>query len=95
MKEWIDIGSDHHMAFFSWHEVAHAGVMVKHPSKGQNHIPAGDLCMGSIGFDLPETKGMSGGKWQVQSMDPLTVSPSLLCSCGNHGYIRNGRWEAC
>ena len=32
--------------------------------------------------------------WQVVAWDPLTLSPSVLCrTCGNHGWIREGRWE--
>ena len=31
--------------------------------------------------------------WRVESADPLTVSPSILCgSCGTHGFWRNGAW---
>jgi hypothetical protein len=30
--------------------------------------------------------------WQVESWEPLTLSPSVLCSCGWHGWIRQGRW---
>ncbi|MBN9376609.1 MAG: hypothetical protein J0I40_14730 [Cellulomonas sp.] len=31
--------------------------------------------------------------WRVESTDPLTVSPSILCgSCGTHGFWRDGRW---
>ena len=31
--------------------------------------------------------------WQVQATDPLTVTPSILCSgCGTHGFITNGAW---
>lgn len=36
--------------------------------------------------------------WLVESLDPLTLAPSLLCTmpnCGNHGFIRNGLWEGC
>jgi hypothetical protein len=34
-----------------------------------------------------------GDKWTVESVDPLTLSPSLLCrACGHHGFIRGGRW---
>lgn len=30
----------------------------------------------------------------LDSRDPLTMSPSLLCpmGCGTHGYIKQGRW---
>lgn len=32
--------------------------------------------------------------WDVVQRDPLTLSPSILCrACGNHGFIRNGKWE--
>jgi hypothetical protein len=43
--------------------------------------------------------------WTVESWEPLTCSPSLLCespvlgpdgrvigTCGDHGFIRNGAW---
>lgn len=36
--------------------------------------------------------------WTVQSLDPLTISPSVHCTverggCGAHGFIENGRWR--
>lgn len=32
--------------------------------------------------------------WTVEQREPLTLSPSILCrACGNHGFIRNGKWE--
>lgn len=32
-------------------------------------------------------------KWTIEQLDPLTLSPSLLCPiCGHHGFIRNGKW---
>lgn len=32
--------------------------------------------------------------WDVLSWQPLTLAPSLLCRlCGDHGFIRAGRWE--
>lgn len=31
--------------------------------------------------------------WTVTSTDPLTVTPSILCTgCGTHGFITNGAW---
>ncbi len=37
--------------------------------------------------------GASGHK--ITSSDPLTVQGSLLCTvCGDHGFIRDGRWAA-
>lgn len=34
--------------------------------------------------------------WSVISRDPLTLSPSILCSdpgCKDHGFIENGKWR--
>ena len=34
--------------------------------------------------------------WQLISLHPLHIEPSVLCladKCGDHGFIRNGRWE--
>lgn len=34
--------------------------------------------------------------WTVKSWEPLTIWPSLLCGrCGDHGHIKQGRWEPC
>ena len=38
-------------------------------------------------FAFPKTAA-----WNVECWEPLTLSPSLLCSCGDHGFIRNGKW---
>ena len=30
--------------------------------------------------------------WQVAAWEPLTLTPSVLCHCGDHGFITAGRW---
>lgn len=56
-------------------------------------LPPGEWCAGSITFDLPPLNATARAVWQVHSLDPLHVEPSLLCrSCGHHGFIREGRW---
>jgi hypothetical protein len=57
--------------------------------------PAGDECDGGpIRFDIPANADWPADhRWQVHSMNPLDLSPSLLCGrCGTHGFIRAGRW---
>ena len=55
--------------------------------------PDGRGCVGWIAFDVPYHDWVSAeGKWQVESWEPLTLSPSLLCGCGDHGFVRNGTW---
>ncbi len=33
-----------------------------------------------------------GPTWQLVSKEPLHLEPSFLCSCGHHGFIREGKW---
>lgn len=44
---------------------------------------------------IPLQPAWSNG-WRVESFDPLSLSPSLLCtSCGLHGFVRGGAWCPC
>lgn len=56
----------------------------------------GRVCLGSVRLDTPEAREayqLPGPFWTVVQWDPLTLEPSLLCRfCGNHGFIRDGRW---
>lgn len=68
-----------------------AGLVEQH-----DRADGGGRCQGSIMFALPGVAEAFPGVsvWQVESLEPLTLSPSLLCTrCGHHGWIRGGRWE--
>jgi hypothetical protein len=95
----IDLGGGHFARFFHESYVLEtpgehgpSGFFHVHPAAGKNHTPAGDPCAGSVTFDLPEVT-RKGPKWTLHSLDPLHVEPSILCSCGRHGFVRAGRWE--
>jgi hypothetical protein len=102
---WHDIGHGHRIKFYGWSpdrelnpqyadvpDIEKAGLFDGHFG------PDGNPCCGSVTFDLPEVRRALGDRegpfWQVESLDiaTLTISPSLLCGCGDHGFIRNGRW---
>lgn len=77
-------------------DIERYGLIVEHPSAKD-----GTPCMGGIKFDTPEVRALDavappgsfvGAVWQVVSFDPIHVEPSLLCSCGDHGFIRGGLW---
>jgi hypothetical protein len=69
--------------------VTHDGVWVGINEWHLNN--AGKLCGGWIPFK--GTHLTTPFSWDVLSKDPLTLAPSLQCrACGNHGFIRNGRW---
>lgn len=84
---WIDAG--HGVRFWVWEE--DGTLYEKH-----NCPVLGDHAQ-AIPLDVPQNAYIPpDDKWQVVSLDPVTLSPSLLCNaCGHHGHIRNGRWEPC
>lgn len=72
---------------------ARVSGIVRHKLPGVNPGTQGGYCEGAITFDTPIARAnFSGPYWTVESWDPLTLSPSLLCHCGDHGFIRAGRW---
>lgn len=51
-------------------------------------------CHGGFQWRRPDPI-IDGPLWTLESWDPLTISPSLLClSCRSHGFIRAGKWVA-
>jgi len=64
-----------------------AGIIEEHDDKD------GQRCSGYVRFRLPINDLSTGSSWVVESEEPLTLSPSVLCrTCGHHGYIRDGKW---
>lgn len=59
----------------------------------------GELCGGWVPFDVDSPSLVhrhQRSSWSVESYEPLTLAPSLLCrACNHHGFIRNGCWEPC
>lgn len=101
MNERIDLGDGHFMRYVSWApdrdlnpefadipDNPRAGADIWHPNKKK----PGEECVSYIGLDPKLTAG-AAALWQVESWEPLTLSPSLLCTaCGDHGFIRQGKW---
>ena len=48
-------------------------------------------CCGAF-FLRPEGNPQGVDIWMLESKEPLTLSPSFLCHCGHHGFIRSGKW---
>jgi hypothetical protein len=76
--------------------VAKAGIFIRHRGKNPDYpyVDKHGWCKGAVHFDIPEMYLMQdkGPWWTVESWDPLTLSPSILCGCGDHGFIKEGRW---
>lgn len=86
----LDLGDGVTLNFTSWGEHDRVGYLLDHSK------PDGSECEGGAGlFDLPGVREAFPGRavWQIESWEPLTLSPSLLCSaCGHHGFVRQGQW---
>jgi hypothetical protein len=89
--DYTDIGCEHSIKFVGYKDDPHSGLNVLHKNP-----TTGEPCEGFIAFAggawANEFKENPIIVWEVQSFEPLTCSPSLLCSCGDHGFIQNGRW---
>jgi hypothetical protein len=92
-----DLGDGHLLRYTvapaeTLHPGARLGATIEHPradgKEGQ--------CWCGVYFDTPEAKAVLAGQrtfWHVESAEPLTISPSVLClECKDHGFIRGGKW---
>jgi hypothetical protein len=84
----VDIGGDHVLVI-----VTPDGKDQPTGADVEHLTPGGERCIGWILFDVPaNTEWPAARKWQVESWDPLTLSPSLACGCGDHGFVRDSSW---
>lgn len=82
--KWEDIGHGVRISRVNF-EGKFAGIQWRHrrPDNGEE-------CSG--GFVNFAGRHMTDG-WKLESEQPLTMSPSLLCrGCQCHGFIRDGKW---
>lgn len=100
----IDLGDGHRLWFTAWSpgprelNPQYEGIPPE-PRYGAI-IAHGPTCYSGATFRTPTFEalvargfGKAEACWRVESWDPLTISPSLLClTCGDHGFIRAGRW---
>lgn len=79
---WLDMN---HCLEFTTHQGASGptGALFCHRK------PDGSWCIGGFQWAAPD-----GPNWQLVSMQPFHVEPSIHClSCGEHGFIRDGKWQ--
>lgn len=98
----IDLGDGHFITIAVWDpdlrlnpqaEKYRAQLPLKCSGIVRHKTAQGIDCEGVITFDSPIAREVFHGPfWLVESWDPLTLSPSLLCACGDHGFIKNGKW---
>ena len=101
-KHDIDLGDGHWLDFTSWNpdrelnpQFAHLPDVEKFGALVGHFKPDGKTpCMASITFDGEVQRQIvrQWAMWNVKCWDPLHLEPSLKCSCGDHGFIRGGKW---
>ena len=79
-------------------DIPKCGAIIAHP-RADGKYPRSDgsprICRSGIFFDVGQVRQVFGDKpiWHVESWEPLTLSPSVLCrECGDHGFVRSGKW---
>ena len=104
LKPDLDLGDGHLLKFSSWHpdrelnpqyadlpDIEKCGAIVEHNRADGKE----GKCWSGIFFDVEGVRRVFGDKpiWQVNSWEPLTLSPSIVCrECNDHGFIREGKW---
>lgn len=81
--EVLDLGHNHRALLTTLHtKPGYWGAIIEHLT------PEGEPCDGAISWNEADRV-----HWELISLHPLTVSPSLLCHrCKDHGFIREGKW---
>lgn len=88
-KDEISLGDGHRMVFAEYEGQRRVGATIFHM------LPDGSECAGWIAFEgRAWANGFSNiATWKVEQDEPLTLSPSVLCrACGDHGFVRDGKW---
>lgn len=101
----LDFGHDHYGRFVGWDpdrdlnpqyaDRERYPAVEKYGMEIMHFSPAGVPCAGFTTFAGEVQRLVEPARpntWDVISWDPLTISPSVLCSCGDHGFVQGGRW---
>ena len=86
----IDLGDDHRIVFTSFDGEKRVGGTIIH------RRPDGSDCSGFVAFTGRAWAKAFNGQiitWEMVKDEPVTLSPSILCRvCGDHGFVREGKW---
>src|SRR5574340_450121 len=104
----LDLGDGHWLAYVGWwpdrsipsNAERYAGIAdIERVGATIYHVTdktESGMCSGFVHFDTPEIARVftnKSSRWQVESWEPLTLSPSVLCGrCGDHGFVLAAKW---
>lgn len=98
----VDLGHGHTLRWAGWYpdrelnpHRADLPDVERYCALVEHRTPDGRECLSAATLAGEVQARIEPGKpmWDVVSWEPLTLSPSLLCRlCGDHGWVREGRW---
>lgn len=90
MSLWRDIGNGVTMGLARCEKSPETCIILlqhRHATNGHDCIAA------AVPLMVPCRAGNKENYWTVEKAGlELTLSPSISCPCGLHGFIREGRW---
>lgn len=91
-RDEIDLGDGHRLLFSEYQGEKRVGGNVLHPPVAGKCSGQGWIAFEGTSWARQFTEN-SIATWRVEQAEPFTISPSILCrACGDHGFIREGRW---
>lgn len=96
----IDLGNGIYLRWIQRKDGPIDSALIMHPVGPENSVPdeyriLPGICIGGISFtNDPDAGPGKRDTWQFDGdFEKPTLSPSILCGCGFHGWVRNGKWE--
>lgn len=89
---WVDIGHGVTAGEFRYEEGGQLHIAYQHECNANADDPFDRIAFSAV----PVSEAGSARDWKLESLSPLTISPSLLCmSCQHHGFIKESKWVPC
>ena len=86
----LDLGDEHYLQWTNYHGERVGGNIIHKSDKTESGWCGGAFTItgSKWNVDYPEH-----AHWQLSGPeDKPTLSPSFQCHCGDHGFIREGKW---
>lgn len=86
----VDLGDGHYIDWSSYQGSICGGIITHRTDKTES-----GWCAGSFWIDDRYNKacGTKHAIWGFNgNLQTPELTPSFLCHCGDHGFVRNGKW---
>jgi hypothetical protein len=86
----LDLGDGHWLDWSTYKGKRCGGVIYHTSDKTESGICSGAFW---ISDEYHKDCGRTGPVWSLSgTFEGPTLSPSFLCHCGDHGFVRDGKW---